>query len=68
MDLVNPPAKDPKMRRRGDLAARSYQAYAFYEHSHTTPEINVLFPAIHRHLLDTLPAERMPAYGLKDTT
>jgi len=28
MDLVNPPAKDPKIRRQGELAARSYQAYA----------------------------------------
>src|SRR5277367_2130483 len=45
--LVNPQAaKDPKLRRRGGRAVPTPQAYAFQEHSHTTPKNSVLFPAI----------------------
>ena len=63
IDLVKPPAKDPKVRRQGYLAAQSSQAYACYRHTHTTPEMDVLFPAIRLTLPNTQPRKRVPAYG-----
>jgi hypothetical protein len=46
INLANPPAKDPKLRRQGELAAIATQAYACGIHSYTTPEERVLFPAM----------------------
>jgi len=57
IDLASPPAKDPKARRPGVLAARSSQAYAFREHTHSTPEMDVLFPAMYL-ILPYIPQQR----------
>jgi len=57
MDLVHPRAKDPKLRRAGEPAAQFSKAYACFEHTHTTPESDVLFPAIQLAPLGTPPRE-----------
>jgi len=67
MDLLNPPAEDPNARRQGDLADRSFKAYACFEHSHTTPERDVLFPTIQVFCPVVLPREHASVYGAQDT-
>lgn len=49
MNLVNPLATHPKLRRRGELAAQTSNSWTRSAHSHTTPELELLFP-IHRLL------------------
>lgn len=37
MDLVNPPARVPKLRRKGDCTALTYRQYNESVHGYTTP-------------------------------
>src|SRR5690348_2250299 len=46
MNLVNPLATHPKLRRRGELAARTSNSWIRSAHSHTTPELELLFPIL----------------------
>ena len=60
IDPVNAPAKDPKVRRQRHLAAKSAKAYACYEHTHTTPETDILFPAVYLAFTHSLGSELEP--------